>query len=63
MSVCNGYVRSIVCNNNCAMYDSSVVHFFGIDGQQPPVADTELLIEEQGIELEAAKNPPYELYR
>ena len=23
----------------------------------------ELLIEEQGIELEAAKNPPYELYK
>ena len=36
-----------------------------IDRLQQQLRDVriELLIEEQGIELEAAKNPPYELYK
>ena len=63
MSVCSGCVKSTAYNSNCAMCGSEALSISSELTGNSRQSQIELLIEEQGIELEAAKNPPYELYK
>ena len=63
MSVCSGCVKSTAYNSNCAMCGSRRCPISSELTGNSRQSQIELLIEEQGIELEAAKNPPYELYK